>query len=484
VTSVADQLIDDIASFQHDPLGYVQYAFPWGEPGKLEEAELRAWQAETLDTIGRHLRDPGTRHQPCLVAVASGHGIGKSALFGMLSKWALDTMPDTRIVITANTEDQLRGKTWPEVCSWHRQAITHDWFRLGASVIESVDPDHRETWQCRLTTWSKNNTEAFAGLHNKGRRILLIMDEASAIEDKVWEVAEGALTDSDTEIIWVVFGNPTRATGRFRECFRRLKHRWHNQQIDSRDVDGTNTELFQRWVDDYGEDSDFVKVRVRGIFPALSAKQFIAEPDVDAAYGRSLRPEQYEFAPVVIGCDPAWQGDDELVIVKRQGLASWVLHRQGKNDNDVEVANLLARLQDEHRAAAVFIDLGYGTGIASAGRTMGRHWMLVNFGSKPTDKGCLNKRSEMWRDMRDWLKQGGSIPPVPQIRDELIGPETVARLDGKIALEPKEAMKQRGLVSPNIADALALTFAFPVSDPALGPNRRKSKGLDHDPFGM
>ena len=177
--------------------------------------------------------------------------------------------------------------------------------------------------------WSEHNTEAFAGLHNKGKRIVLVFDEASAIADKVWEVAEGALTDEETEIIWVAFGNPTRNTGRFRECFRRYKHRWHHAQIDSRTVEGTNKAQIAKWAEDYGEESDFFKVRVRGMFPSMSARQFISETDVAAAYGRHVPESAYAFAPKIITVDPAWEGDDEFVIGLRRLKKSSTVGREG-----------------------------------------------------------------------------------------------------------------------------------------------------------
>lgn len=482
--ATAADLADDIGSYTHDPKGYALYAFPWGEAGsQLEHERLREWQAQVLDDIGAHLRDPASRYTPCLIAVASGHGIGKSALVGIIVKWAMDTFPDCRCVVTANTEDQLRGKTWPEIGKWQRLAITADWFDLGASTIASKDPKHADTWTARLTTWSKNNTEAFAGLHNAKKRIVVIMDEGSAIDDKVWDVAEGALTDEHTEIIWIVFGNPTRATGKFRECFRRNRHRWKTYQIDSRTVEGTNKELFAKWIEDYGIDCDFVKVRCRGMFPALSAMQFISEEDVDRAYGKHLRPEQYNWAPKILALDNAWEGDDDGCIGLRQGLAFKVLRTFAKNDNDIEVANMLARFEDENQADAVFIDAGYGTGVVSAGRTMGRNWQLVWFGGKSGDPGCYNKRSEMWQGIKNWLKEGGAIPENPTLREDLLGPEVLPRLDGKIALEPKKAMKLRGLKSPNIADTLGLTFAAPVyiRQPDSVAGSQPSSG-DFDPF--
>ncbi len=483
-------LIEEIARFQHDPLGFVLFAFPWGVPGSelADETGPRQWQRDVLEEIGALLRAGRTADAAQVIreAVSSGHGIGKSALVSFLILWALSTLEDARCVITANTEKQLQTKTSPEVAKWHRLAINSHWFTYTTTALYSVDPAHAKTWRADFVPWSEHNTEAFAGLHNVGKRILVIFDEASKIADKVWEVAEGALTDLGTEIIWAVFGNGTRATGRFRECFRKFQHRWLKRSIDSRTVEGTNKAQLQQWVDDYGEDSDFVKVRVRGMFPAASIKSLISEADVDPAYGRHLKPEQYAFAPKILTLDNAWEGDDPLVIGLRQGLKFEILFTAPKNDNDVWVANKLARLEDEHEADAVFIDAGYGTGVASAGLTMGRTWTLVWFSEKPSDEGYLNKRAEMWgAGIRPWLKSGAAIPLHPQLRDDLLGPETVARMDGKVQLESKKDMKKRGIPSPNFGDALALTFAHPVvkRDRELVGAGGRGMLSDYDPLG-
>lgn len=462
--SPEDELIEEIAKFRWNSVGFANFAFPWGEVGSDLEHEpgLRLWQKQLFSEIDQHFKNPKTRFDPFLGAVASGHGIGKSAFIGMLLSWGMSTCEDCKVVFTANTDTQLRTKTMPEIGKWFRRAINSHWWRVTATAVYSTDPEHEKTWRADAVTWSENNTESFAGLHNKRKRIILVLDEASAISDKVWEVAEGALTDEETEIIWITFGNPTRNSGRFRECFRKFKHRWKTKQIDSRDVEGTNKEQFKRWVEDYGEDSDFVKVRVRGMFPSASLKQFISTDDVDAAYHRELKAEQYEFAPKILTVDPAWEGDDELVIAIRQGLKFRILKVIPKNDNDFVIANLVAKFEDEEKASAVFIDGGYGTGIVSAGRTMGRNWTLVWFSEKSNDEGCINKRAEMWKLMRDWLKEGGEIPEDASLHAELTAPETVPRLDGKIQLESKKDMKARGQPSPNKADALALSFAHPV----------------------
>ncbi|MFK1042631.1 terminase [Pseudomonas aeruginosa] len=455
------QLIEDIASFTHDPLGFSMYAYPWGE-GELEGVEgPREWQRQVMNDIASHLSSADTRYQPLMISIASGHGIGKSAEMGMLLNWGMSTCEDCKVVVTANTDNQLRTKTWPEISKWFRLAINRHWFNITATKVASVDPDHTDSWKADAVPWSEHNTEAFAGLHNKGKRIILIFDEASNIADKVWEVAEGALTDEQTEIIWLAFGNPTRNVGRFRECFRKFRHRWVQRQIDSRTVDGTNKDQIAKWAADYGEDSDFFKVRVRGLFPSSSDLQFIGTGLVDAAMARVVTEAMVSHAPVVIGVDPSWSGDDEFAIYMRQGLHSKLIATYQKSDDDVLMAQRIAQLEDQYKADAVFVDFGYGTGIVSAARAMGRNWTLVQFGGASSDPAMLNKRGEIWNAMKEWLKAGGELND-QQTADEISAPEYRVKLDGKIVLEDKAELKKRAGISPNRADALALTFSFPV----------------------
>ncbi|MFW5186194.1 terminase [Pseudomonas aeruginosa] len=455
------QLIEDIASFTHDPLGFSMYAYPWGE-GELEGVEgPREWQRQVMNDIASHLSNADTRYQPLMISIASGHGIGKSAEMGMLLNWGMSTCEDCKVVVTANTDNQLRTKTWPEISKWFRLAINRHWFNITATKVASVDPDHTDSWKADAVPWSEHNTEAFAGLHNKGKRIILIFDEASNIADKVWEVAEGTLTDEQTEIIWLAFGNPTRNVGRFRECFRKFRHRWVQRQIDSRTVDGTNKDQIAKWAADYGEDSDFFKVRVRGLFPSSSDLQFIGTGLVDAAMARVVTEAMVSHAPVVIGVDPSWSGDDEFAIYLRQGLHSKLIATYQKSDDDVLMAQRIAQLEDQYKADAVFVDFGYGTGIVSAARAMGRNWTLVQFGGASSDPAMLNKRGEIWNAMKEWLKAGGELND-QQTADEISAPEYRVKLDGKIVLEDKAELKKRAGISPNRADALALTFSFPV----------------------
>lgn len=463
---VEDQLIEDIAGFSHDPLGFVLYAFEWGI-GELEAFPdgPDEWQRETLTIIGEKLAAGEiTVTEAIQIAVASGHGIGKSALVSWIILWAISTYEDTKGVVTANTENQLKTKTWAEVAKWFRLCICRRWFELTATALFSKDPDHEKTWRIDMVPWSERNTEAFAGLHNKGKRILLVFDEASAIPDLIWEVSEGALTDSDTEIIWCAFGNPTKNTGRFRECFKRFRHRWHHRQIDSRTVRMTNKTQLQKWVDDYGEDSDFVRVRVRGVFPETAANALLGPEDYERATKRHYRADQYSHAAKILGVDVARQGTDRTVIFPRQGLVAFK-PKILRIPNTMQVATIVAQAADKWGADAIFVDGtgGYGAGVIDRLRELGYVVHEVQFAGRAINPDYFNKRSEMAFEMAKWVKeQQGALPDIPDLETELCA--LTYRFQGdKFRLSEKDEIKDEIGESPDLADALGLTFAFPVA---------------------
>ena len=485
------EIAKDIASYTRDPLGYSIYAFPWHSMGELAESSgPRKWQKDILRDIGEHLRGPNWA-TPLQIAIASGHGIGKTALIAMVCKWAVDTCEDCRVVVTANTEPQLATKTWPEISKWFGLAVTARWFQVGATTIATRERGKERTWRVDRIAWSENNTEAFAGLHNRGKRIVVVYDEASAISDKIWEVTEGALTDEGTEIIWLAFGNPTKNTGRFRECFGRYKHRWKTKHIDSRGIEGTNKEQLDKWVEDYGEDSDFVRVRVRGEFPRAGSQQFIGGDIVSAARHRMLLLEQYSHHWKVLVCDVARFGDDQTIIGYRQGPKFVVTDRM-RGKSVVETARQLMYRMKEHDPRTTVIDGdGVGGGVVDIVREEMRYWLEANKarrltefhgGSAPRDGFMyFNYRAEMWGRMRDWLASG-SIPDDPEMEADLTGPEYFFSNKNQIQLEKKEDMKKRGLASPDLGDTLAMSFCAIVASKTIEERDREKLLAAADPM--
>lgn len=468
-----DDLLAWLAECRDDPLAFVLGAFPWGEPGPLEAySGPSAWQVQILSDIRDGLL---TSVEAILIARASGHGIGKSALVAWIVLWAMTTFPDTRGVVTANTETQLKTKTWAELGKWFNMFIGNESFVLTATALMSKDPTRERTWRIDQVTWSDKNTEAFAGLHNKGKRILLVMDEASAIPDIIWETAEGALTDANTQIMWLAFGNPTRNSGRFRECFDsgRFAKYWNAAKIDSRSVGGsiTNTKQIERWIDTYGIDSDFVRIRVLGEFPRTGEMEFISAADVDAAMSREVTSALYD--PLALGCDVARYGANESVIAYRKGRDARTIPWQFfRGLNTVELAT---KILESHHALApdgIFIDGGgIGGGVVDNVRHARLHCYDVQFGGKDDVSGSVwgndgeryaNKRAAMWGAMRHWIRTG-ALPFDPELKAQLIGPTYSIKPNGDILLESKEDMMSRGVESPDRADALALTFAYPIA---------------------
>lgn len=466
-------LAGEVASYARDPLGFMKFAYPWKTPTTEDSQGPRKWQAELADDIGRHLRNPATRFTPYLGATSSGHGVGKSAAVSMIIGWALSTCDDCRIVVTANSDPQLRTKTWPEINKWFRMMINGHWFSLNAESITIKNPAMERTWRCDRLTWSINNPQAFAGLHNVGKRILVIFDEASEIDDVIWEVTEGTLTDERTEIIWLVFGNPTSNTGRFRECFGKFRHRWHPRQLDARTIEGTNKVQLDKWVEDYGEDSDFVRVRVRGEFPRAGSNQFIGSDLVASA--RKFHADGYHTVPKVLACDVARFGDDQTVLAIRQGRYSKILD-QLRGLDIVQVARkVVERMEEEQPDAVVIDESGLGAGVVDSLRSWGFDVHGYNSSSGPDDPAAYyNKRAEVWGLLRDWLKAGAQIDDDPFLASDLCGVQYGFSSKQQVQLEKKSDMKKRGLASPDLADALAMTFALRLNQ-KMPVNKKETK---------
>jgi hypothetical protein len=471
-----EQLYDGLASFTHDPLGFVLWAFPWGEPGTSLESEKgpEPWQREQLDRIGQRLR-AGAAFTGDVIEedISSGHGIGKSAEVAWLILWAISTHKDTRGVVTANTDTQLRTKTWAELSKWYQLFIGKQLFTLTAtSIFIANDKVREKAWRIDGVPWSENNTEAFAGMHNKGKRILVMFDEASTIADPVWEVTRGALTDAGTEIIWCRFGNPTRTSGQFHKmCTQPRRNVYH--RVDARTVSFTNKRLHAAWVEEYGEDSDFVRVRVKGMFPRAGQANFISPGLVHEARVRRHPTAVYAAHQKVLACDPARFGGDFTVITLRQGLkVHWQVKMYGYDG--VDVAGRLVELLhgDLHKprherkdasgtAVLVYDANGNGADLDSALRripNLGIPLVAVMWGQPAKDdKHYFNQRSEAWGKMRDWL-ESGEIPDDDELAVELTSLDYGYDARFRIQLQSKKDIVKNGGKSPDCADSLALSF--------------------------
>jgi hypothetical protein len=484
-----EQLALQLAEFIDDPLGFVMFAYPWDTDKSIQIVRLvepwasryncefgpDAWACQYLDDLGAAVRDRGfdgvNPVKPIQMAVSSGHGIGKSAMAGWLTDWLMSTRPHSNGVVTANTGQQLETKTWANIAAWTAKCCTAHWFKVntGKGSLKMFHAQHPDTWKVVGQTCREENSEAFAGLHAANSTPWYLFDEASAVPDKIWEVAEGGKTDG--EPMHFVFGNPTRNTGAFSRCFGSQRHLWNTRQIDSRKVAITNKELLNGWVKEYGEDSDFVKVRVRGVFPNASSLQFIPRGLVDEAMKRELAAGPVVGRACAVGVDVARFGDDQSVIRTRIGRdARSISPKRYRGLDTMQLASRVAEhltwlKQHWGLRPVCFVDGGgVGGGVVDRLRQLNHEVIEVQFGGKPDDSRIyLNKRAEMWGRAKEWLKIG-CLEDCEELAVDLTSVEYQFTPADQIQLESKEGMKKRGLASPDDGDALCLTFAYPVPE--------------------
>lgn len=483
-------------SLKDDPLAFVLYTFPWGQQGTPLEhfPGPRKWQRQILSDLRDHIKQNNGKvdFDTARLAIASGRGIGKSALVSWLTIWMLSTRIGSTTIVSANSEAQLRSVTWAEITKWLAMSLNSHWFEIAATRImpakwltELVERDLKKGtryWSVEGRLWSEENPDAYAGVHNFDG-VMLIFDEASGIPDSIWSVSDGFFTENTPHRFHLAFSNPRRNTGYFYETFHSKRAFWQTRVIDARDVEGTDKNLYQRIIDEYGPDSYQASVEVYGNFPSEGDDQFIGSTLVDDAMKRT--PARDATAPIVIGVDPARFGADATVIAIRQGRDILELRRHRGADT-MEVAGHVIDAIEEFKPALVCIDEG-GLGAGVVDRLKEQRYKIrgVNFGNKAKNQTMWgNKRAEMWGAMRDWLKTG-HIPTDRFLKTDLISPRTKPDSKGTIFLESKKDMKARGLASPDAADAIAVTFAFPVAstDPRLGRvDKRRTSG--YSPAGI
>ena len=492
------ELADEIAKYYADPLGFVLFAYPWGETGTaLADFDgPDQWQIDFLVGIGEAVKERGfdglNAVKPIRDGTSSGHGIGKSALTSWLVNWIMSTRPFAQGTITANTSSQLETKTWAQVAKWSKLCITSHWFTVntGRGSMKMYHNQEPESWFCTAQTCREENSEAFAGQHAVNSTSFYIFDEASAVPDKIYEVAEGGMTDG--EPMFFLFGNPTRNSGKFhRAAFGNERKRWGLRVIDSRNCKLPNKNQIDEWEEDYGEDSDFFRVRVRGLPPSASELQFI---DTDRIYQAQKRePVCGLDDPLIAGVDIARGGADSNVIYFRRGLDAQfippiIIPGEFTRDTMKMVMKIVTVIADGHRGFrpdAVFVDgTGIGGPVVDRCRQLGFDVFEVQFAGAAPDRHYANMRAYMWWKMKEWLL-AGSINDDPQLESDLVGPESTHDNKDRLLLESKESMKKRGVASPDIADALALTFAMPVaprSITSLEGNHDNKADSDYDPY--
>jgi len=488
--------------FADDPLAYVMYTYPWGKPNSPLENDHgpREWQRIALAKMRDHIAENRNRQRQELapellkMARASGRGIGKSAFLAWVAGWMFSCIPSSTTIVSANTEGQLRTRTFPEIRKWATMAINAHWYDHNAmslkpapwlieALLKTTDFDPAY-WYIEASLWSEENPDAFAGLHSQ-RGMTVLFDEASGIPSVIWPVTQGFFTDSTVHRFWIAISNPRNPSGAFFECFNGNRSTWDTATIDARTVSENDAQIYQDIIDQYGEDSDEARVEVYGMFPRQGDTQFISRGEVDDAKARE--PTDDPGAALVMGVDPARFGDDEAVIAFRQGRdASIIPWQKYKRCSIVELAQHCAEAIEKYKPDAVFIEGdGVGGGVIDIMKEYGFRVIEVTAGGSPDNKDVYaNRRTELWGKMRDWLPTA-TLPDDGPLCDDLAAPMYDYSLKGQLKLEPKDKMKRRGYASPNNGDALAITFDRVIARKDNATARRRlgrmpvAKGMDY-----
>jgi hypothetical protein len=364
--------------------------------------------------------------------------------------------------VTANTSTQLEDATCATIRSWGTTKLTAPRWVMNSSGM-SVEGD-QANWFARPVTCKEENAQAFAGLHNRRSATVFGFDEGSTIPEGVYQVAMGGLTDGEPFVF--CFGNMTRRTGQlYRAVFGSERDHWHHRVIDCEQIQfhnparrAVNQRLYAEWKQTYGEDSDYVRVRIHGLPPNADELQFIDHARVQAAQTNPVQVVAGE--PLICGVDVSGGG------------SSWTVcrFRRGFDARSIAPVRLTGE-QTNRRVAAMFVDSAYGAPIVVRLRQMGfTNVFEVNFGGESRDPvHSKNLRAFMWQAMKDWLPHAAIDPYDQRLQDDLKGPGFHLNLKNQLVIESKDEMQKRGIASPDDADALALTWAQPVAP----PQRRK-----------
>tara|TARA_R110000822_G_scaffold59204_10_gene147820 strand:- start:1402 stop:2943 length:1542 start_codon:yes stop_codon:yes gene_type:complete len=487
------QVIAAILNFRDDPLAFVLYAFPWAQAGSpLEKWKgPRQWQINALTEMRDHIRKNNLRQthgdDPELMqmAIASGRGIGKSAFLAWVALWLFSTLPSSTTIVSANTEAQLRERTFPEIRKWATMSIHNRWFdpfamsiRPQPWLVESLKKTTQfddAYWYIQAQLWSEETPDAYAGAHSQvGMSVLF--DEGSGIPGCIWPVAKGYFTDLTTHRFFIAISNPRNPSGEFFECFHAGRDQWNHSTIDGRSVKENDQKVYQDIIDRYGVDSDEARVEVYGQFPRQGDENFISRGEVDDAVAREVTADP--GSPLLMGVDPARMGQDKAVIWFRKGRdARSIPPISYAKCGTQELASYCAEAIEKYHPDHVFVESdGIGGPVIEAMRAMGYRVIDVHVSKAAQDKQRYYlHRTEVWGRMKEWIPSA-CLPKHDDLITDLCGMRYAHKeTTGQIALWPKEKMKREGFASPDYADALAMTFSKPVSRSDTPTSKRRAR---------
>lgn len=428
----------------------------WFKP--FQKGKHITWQQWLfLLAVKRAIND----QSPKRVSAKSGHGTGKSTCLSWLIPWYLFCFKNAQVPCTAPTSQQMNDVLWKELSIWLNRMpkgirSLYDWQSGYLRMNESP-----ETWFARALTARKENPEALAGVH--GDFVMMIIDEASGVDEVIFNTAEGVLTNKN--ILVLMISNPTRLIGYFYDSHHSDRYNWQTLSFNSEDSPIVDPGYIKRIADKHGEDSDEYRIRVLGDFPKedavdkwgyvplLTRNDLKEVPDLDFVGSKKL------------GIDPSGEGNDRTVWVVRDNFKAKVVATE-KVSNPKSIAQKSLSLIEYYKLKPreVIIDnFGEGANVAKELALTGKDINAVNVGNKPSLKSeqaiYLNLRAKMFILLKEWLRRGGELIRHDDWK-QLLTIRMIRSLQGSkiMIMSKKDMRKLLGLSSPDVADALALTF--------------------------
>ena len=455
--------------YRDDPVAFAQ---------QVIGIEPDEWQVELLDAVAA----PAIRR----ISVRSGHGVGKSTAVAMAAIWHVLMRYPSKTVVTAPTSSQLFDALFAEMKNIAKRLKPpfNNLLEIKADRIELKSSPESTFISCR--TSRAEQPEALAGVHSEN--VLLLADEASGVPEAVFEAASGSMSGHNATT--VLTGNPTRNTGFFYETHNRLKDDWYTMHVSCVTSPRVSDDFVEDMKKRYGEDSPAYHVRVLGNFPPSEEDTVIPVAFIDHAMNNQIRI--HEDTRAVWGLDVARQGGDSSVLAKRQGpvihpLTVWrnldLMQLSGAVKAEYDI------LPPSKRPTEIIVDSnGFGAGVLDRLRELGLPARGLNVSERAMAKDTyINLRAELWFKAKAWLEgMDVQLPKDDLLWAELAAPRYYFTSAGKIQVESKEAMKKRGVRSPDRADAVCLCLADDHTTMAYGsaangawnkPLRRNVRGV-------
>ena len=432
------------------------------------DAKPEKWQREALYAVRDNDR----------VAIRSGHGIGKTAFLSWLILWWVLTRSPSRVACTANTASQLSDILWAEVAKWHRRMPDglKELIEVTSAKVELTGQDSFAV----ARTARRETPEALQGFHSPN--MLFLVDEASGVDDIIFEVGEGAMSTEGAKT--VMTGNPTRTSGYFYEAFNKMKDNFFTMKVASQD----STQVGPKFIEDmkakYGEDSNIFRVRVLGEWPEADDDVVIPLHLLQSAAERDQVPA--ETTPVVWGLDVARFGTDKSALCKRKGNVITEPIKSWRNKDLMEICGIILNEYEtttwSDRPVEILVDsIGLGAGVVDRLTELDLPVRGINVAESASMGERYGRlRDELWFLGKEWFEMRDcKIPNQEELIDDLSKPRFSFLSNGKLKVEGKDEMKRRGLNSPDLADAFCLTFASRASIATSGSKHKWNSKLSY-----